>query len=128
MLTKRASEILDLLIDLTGGTEKRVTYVLGKPIFCLWDDASATRDFSEYDDEIDGIMELLTDDGLIRVTENGVFRLTQSGLHYRELQRLSKREKRRERLIGYFWGVLTGITVSIIGTLLSSLLSRLSAQ
>lgn len=119
MLTDQAVSILKMLVDLTGGTEKRITYVPGKSAFCLWDDSSITRDFSEYDSEIDSIMEMLADAGAIKPIMNHVFRLTQIGLHYRELQKLECREKWKERIYGFISGVL----VTVIGGVIVHLLT-----
>lgn len=114
MLTKQARDILKILIDLTGGTDKNVTYVFGQPQFCLWDDSSSTRDFSKYDPEINSIMEALADAGAIKPTGNHVFHLTHLGIHYKQIQWLERREKWRERLWGYVFGVLTGVTITVV--------------
>lgn len=123
MLTDQAVSILKMLVDLTGGTERRITYVPGKSAFCLWDDSSITRDFSEYDSEIDSITEMLADAGAIKPIMNHVFRLTQIGLHYRELQKLERREKWKERAYGFVSGVVTTVIAELIAWLIIRLIT-----
>lgn len=128
MLTEKSLAVLRMLIDLTGGTEKSVTYVIGKPLFCLWENRSVTRDFTEYDPEINGIMDALESAGAIKGVGSHVFRLTQIGLHYDELQRLERRERWKERLWGYLGGVLTGVTVTLLVEKALPALFRLLSQ
>lgn len=47
------------------------------------------------------------------------FRLTHEGLRYRELKRLTQKERWKERL----WGFLSGVTVSVISGIIISLIS-----
>lgn len=114
MLTKNALTVLKRLNTITGGTEKEITYIYGKPVLCLLENSEVSWDFSEYDPEIDSIMEMLENNGAIKATRNHVFRLTQIGIHYQELQRLERREKWKERIFGF----ISGVAVAVIGDLI----------
>lgn len=118
MLTRSAADVLKMLNNLTGSTDQKVTYVIGKPHFCLWSNSNAICDFSKYDDEIDSIMDMLDSVGAIKWIRDHVFRLTQIGLHYDELQKLERKERWKERICGFVSGVL----VTVIGVVLSRIL------
>lgn len=86
MLTYPCRVVLRNLKKLTGNTEQNISYLHFTTCFCL-DDADHTYDYGKYEDEIEGILSQLSNEGYIRYNYGNEynFSLTQKGLHHHSL-------------------------------------------
>lgn len=81
MLTYQCRTVLRELKKLTNKSDANFSYLLYKHSFCL-DDVDTIYDYSQFENEIDSIMDTLILEGYVKNTFNPYnFQLTQKALH-----------------------------------------------
>ena len=81
MLTHQCRTVLKELKKLTNNSDVNFSYLLYANCFCL-DDVDITYDYSQFENEIDSIMDTLILEGYVKNTFNSSnFQLTQKALH-----------------------------------------------